>query len=366
MQRLLRDIVPTSTDQVVTGIQLVTAELRGEVELVDETSAAWCLLAEDMDKIAAVLDGQRSELAPAQAGIEAAAPAIAEQLGQIGLDVESAPPKIVDRFPVPFDSFEWSAFAPDAEDEERFGIARGVWFRQDRLRPLYSEALYAHEVVHTVTGTVDPHIYAMGLEEGIAEVIGTCYAGSAVIGADAVLNILLHGRHGADRPRVWAAYREHTRQAFLLYREFGLLGLAELVRRGRAAIHAAEATIQAGGYRELDLPRDGFDDDTTRVLEIFTCGFMPAHVFTPFECHLLRHVRQGSTFDEVCRTAQVPPPAGNPVLRRLGAESALFVADDDRIAYSNVERYLRIGQQTGRPVLRYLPPADLPSTWALG
>lgn len=79
-------------------------------------------------------------------------PLIQERLTSIGLPVGEAPLRIVDEFPAPFDQFDWSAFAPDREDEENFHIEQGVYFRRDRLRPMYSEALFAYEVVHTVTG----------------------------------------------------------------------------------------------------------------------------------------------------------------------------------------------------------------------
>jgi hypothetical protein len=283
-------------------------------------------------------------------------PVIQKRLQAAGLPVQDTPLSIVDVFPEPFHRFAWSAFAPDREDQENFGIEPGVYFRRDRLRPLYSEALFAHEVVHTVTGRVDPEIYAMGLEEGIAEILGTCYGGLAVLHDATLRNILVHGRHGAQRDKLWSVYLDHTRQAALLYREFGIDGLITLVRGGRAAIHDAEQAIMAGRHRELPLARGGWDERTTALVDFACNAYLPSHVFAPLECLLALHARQGRTIEDICAEAGVAFDAGAPVLERLGAESALFVQDRDRIGYSNVDRYMQLEAAAEVMVIRYLPP----------
>jgi len=290
--------------------------------------------------------------------IDGAAKAIKTRLAEAGLDLGDATLYVVDEFPEPFNGFGWAAFAPDREDEERYGMPSGVYFRRENLRPLYSEALFAHEMVHTVPGRVDPEVYAMGLEEGIAELLGTCYAATAAVPLKALRNIMVYGRHGVERPKLWSLYRDHTRQAYLLFREFGLDGVVELVQRGRSAIHTAEKAIFAGTYRQLDLPRGNWPEETTWLLESFSNAYVPSHVFTPLEVVLIDHVEEGRTLSEVCRRANVPVDTGVPTLERLGGESALFVRDGDRIGYSNVGHYLSMGEEAGLPVIRYLPPDD--------
>lgn len=326
----------------------------GEVG-TDEDAAAR-LIADDLRRIA---DADYAGIVvddTVTARLDRQGPVIQKRLQAAGLPVQDTPLSIVEVFPSPFHRFSWSAFAPDREDQENFAIEPGVYFRRDRLRPLYSEALFAHEVVHTVTGRVDPEIYAMGLEEGIAEILGTWYGGLAVLDSATLRNIIVHGRHGAQRDKLWSVYLDHTRQAALLYREFGLDGLVALVRGGRAAIHDAEEAIIAGSHRDLPLSRGGWDDGTTGLVD-FTCNaYLPSHVFTPLECLLALHARQGRTVDEVCAHAGIALDAGAPLLERLGAQSALFVQDGDRIGYSNVDRYLRLEDAAEVMVIRYLPP----------
>lgn len=313
------------------------------------------LIARDLRMVADAELAQVDEFPSTEARLDHFGPRIQSVLGDLGLDVRDAPLRIVEEFPEPFNRFAWSAFAPDLEDEQNFGITRGVYFRSDKLRPFYSEALFAHEVVHTVTGRVDPDVYAMGLEEGIAEVLGTCFAGSSILSERVLANILVHGRHGIERPKLWSVYLNHTRQASLLYDRFGLEGLAELIRRGRQAIHDAEHAVLTGRVEGLDLPRGKTEARTSRVLDFACRAYLSTHVFSPLECLLLLSVRKGMTVERICEEARVDLRTGEPVLERLGAESALFVQDGNRVAYSNVERYLRAEEDSAAAFIRYLP-----------
>lgn len=324
-------------------------------EIRNDEAALQKLVADDLRALAAaqVADADL----PAIDRVNNAAGRIKLRLKAAGLDLGDSDLHVVDEFPPPFNQFGWAAFAPDREDEERYGIQSGVYFRRDGLRPLYSEALFAHEMIHTVPGRVDPEIYAMGLEEGIAEVLGTCFAATSAVPPLALRNILVHGRHGVDRPKMWSLYRDHTRQAFLLYQEFGIAGLVELAGQGRAKIHEAEAAVFSGRFRQLDLPRGHWDDDTTWLLDSFCNGYLPSHVFTPLEVVLIDQVDENRSLEDVCRRANVPSSVGTPILKRLGSESALFVRDGENIGYSNVQHYLSMGEKARQPVIRYLPPS---------
>ncbi len=335
-------------------------ELRPEGAITTETDATRKLYAEELARIAAVEFPDEGGVFPAERMLAEHSTPIKERLASVGLHVAEAPVRVVDEFPAPFHRFAWSAFAPDREDEERYGVPRGMYFRRDKLRPLYSEALLAHELIHVVTGRVDPEVYAMGLEEGIAEIVGTCYAGLAVLPAEVIQRIMIHGRHGVARPKLWSEYLDHTRQALLLLREFGLAGLAELVRRGRAEIKRAEAAVVAGAHERLDLPRGDFHEATIELVESVCLAYLPSLVFSPLEYLLLREVRAGASVDEVCRDADVPAEVGRPIMEKLGAKSALFVQDGADIGYSNVERYLDMTRKTGLPIIRYLPPERIP------
>jgi hypothetical protein len=345
-------------DTAQRRVKAAAASLRGDAVIRSDAEAVAELAARDLESLATVDLSEIGRWETVTRRLDDRSPLIQRRLTAAGLAVTDAPLRVVDEFPEPFNRFTWSAFSPDREDEENFGIPTGVYFRRDRLRPLYSEALFAHEVVHTVTGQTDPEVFAMGLEEGIAEILGTCYGSLAVLPEPVIRNLLVYGRHGAERDKLWSVYLDHTRQAALLYREFGVDGLVELVGRGRAAVHDAERHVVTGTHRDLDLPRGNWDEETTRLVEFTTLGFPPSHVFSPMECLLAINAEAGLTAVEVCRRAGVDPDCGRPVLERLGAKSALFVQDGERIGYSNVGRYLELERTSGVAVIRYLPLAD--------
>ncbi|WP_067449810.1 hypothetical protein [Actinomadura macra] len=357
----------TATYDQTTAPQSFAAELAAIAdrlstggEVGTQHDAARRLIAEDLRRVSSADFGGIVGYDTVTERLDVLGPSLQKRLQEAGLPVGEAPLRVVDTFPEPFHRFAWAAFAPDAEDQDRYGIEPGVYFRRDRLRPFYSDALFAHEVVHTVTGSVDPEIYAMGLEEGVAEILGTCYAGLGVLPAHVLRNIIVHGRHGAERDKLWSVYLDHTRQASLLYREFGIEGIVALVRRGRAAIHEAEEAVMKGTYRELSLPRGSWDDATTELVEFACEAYLPSHVFSPLECLLALHARKGRTVGEVCVEAGVSRDVGAPMLEELGATSALFVQDGDRIGYSNVDHYLGLEAAADVAVIRYLPGSPAP------
>jgi len=338
------------------NLLLKAAEELGRSKLIESDSAAQKkLLAEDLNRLANSNFFERELLPSVADEVHGSISAIHHRLTGLGMHLRSAELFVVQKFPPPFDKFSWAAFAPDSEDEQEFGIKRGIYFKQDKLRPFYSQALYAHEVIHTITGEVDPEVYVGGLEEGIAEILGTCFAGLDVLPFEVVRNILFYGRHGVDRENLWSLYRDHTRQAFGLYQRFGLAGLAELVRKGRARIHDASSAALSLQHEELDLTPGNFDPETSKLLELFCLSFVPSHSYSPLDCLLLLNTRSGLTLTEVCESASVNPAIGVPRLKEVGNASALFVVNGNKIGYSNLERLIETENASGFYTLRYIP-----------
>ncbi len=111
------------------------------------------------------------------------------ELQRHGADIDKPLFDIVDKLPSPFDKFKWAAFCPDSEDEKRYGIPKGIYFRKDSFRPYHTRVLLAHEVVHTISGKRDPDLLAMGLEEGLAEIVGSMFLGTKLVGPKIATNL---------------------------------------------------------------------------------------------------------------------------------------------------------------------------------
>ena len=112
------------------------------------------------------------------------------------LGLKFSPPKyfIVDVFPDPYSMMDWVAFAPDLADEQEFGIPTGLYLLESEIAPYYSELTLAHEMVHAIVGEVNPRLLGRGLEEGIAELIGTLYMGCKLFSSEIAKNVFIHTR----------------------------------------------------------------------------------------------------------------------------------------------------------------------------
>ncbi len=322
--------------------------------IVSQVLARWRLIAHDLRRLADT-PTPPAALVPVEEALADALAPITARLTDLGLFPEAAPLRVVDELPGPYAPMAWAAVVPDFVDRERSGIEPGMYFRRDKLKPFYSQALLAHELAHTVTSQVDPEIFAMGLEEGLCEILGTMHAARAILPVGVIRAILHHHRHGHGRPTLWTAYLAHTRQALLILQRHGLTGAAALLARGRAAIHQAEAAIIAGRHRTFDLPHGGFDPVTIVLAEQACLGYLPTHAHPPLQVLLLRHVHMGATVTDICRAADIPPAVGEPILRALGPTSGLFILEGQRVSDSNVEHYQAIDRRTPQPVIRYHP-----------
>jgi len=276
-------------------------------------------------------------------------------LHEIGIHAEVPYFTIVDKFPKPFDSFTWSAMCPDKSDEKKFGIKPGIYLLKSRLRPYYSQVLVSHELIHAIVGRRDPHLLAMGLEEGLAEVLGSLYLGSNVFNHDIARNVFVYGRYNYRGKLMWDLYLDHARQAALIYRRFGMPGIVSLINEGRKAIHHAEACLLGGSIDKLDLsPVDVVTREPfSKLLDEVLDSLVPRLIVSPLAAHLLRYVDEGATLDEICEQAQVPAKIGRECLEATGKATTLYVVDDDRVSYSNVKFYREIEERCETSVIRY-------------
>ena len=320
--------------------------------------------ADDATAARRLIATQLHELADAPLALAGGAPArmlttaswrVRDRLSAAGLDVAAMSVVVGTDLPEPFTASGLAAISVGPADAVRHGIEPGVYLRESRLRPFYSVTLAAHELVHTAAAT-EPGGSGKGLEEGLAEILGTCFAAAAVVPRTALRAILMHGRYGAGRPRLWSIYADHIRQAALLYREFGIAGLAALVSSGRKRIAEAELAVLGGEHRGLDLPRGPGDPTTTWLLDYFCGALLPSYVVSPLDLLLLDAVEDGATVATVCRTAGVAAGTGAGRLAALAASTALFALSNGVVSGSTLHRYRIAEVCSGQPVVRWLAP----------
>lgn len=272
------------------------------------------------------------------------------------LDIYATPPKfyVVDAFPEPFANTDWSAFCPDAEDERNYGIPKGIYFLKKHIRPYYSEILLAHEMIHSLCGENNPELFAMGIEEGIAEIIGSLYLAGNVLGINAVSNNFAYTRFNRNANLLWTLYLDHTRQAYLLYRKYGIEILAYMINKGRCEIHDIEKKLFSKEPLVFDFSSktylgEAFDN----MLEYLLLAFTPNYVVTPLQKILIREAKTGVMIKEICDKVQVPMEIVKEELSKIAFATSLFMLDGDKIGYSNVELYKTSKKDCFIPIIRY-------------
>lgn len=273
-------------------------------------------------------------------------------LKALGAEFDEPQIRTVEEFPAPFNRFQWAAFCPDAEDEKRYGIARGIYFRRSALRPYYTQALLAHEMIHCIPGKRDPNILAMGLEEGIADLLGSLHLVSLRYGKHIARNLYIYARHAHPMNQIWKLYLDHARQAAIIYKKFGLTGLVFLLNSGRRVIHEVEGKLRIGHFSEIHLPTGDWNPILDEIVDEALLGYPSNYVIPPLGYHLLEFIQEGASISEICSRASVPIELGRQTLEQLSANTTLFLIDNNRIGYSNVHWYL--GTEDGKfPTLRY-------------
>jgi hypothetical protein len=246
--------------------------------------------------------------------------------------------EVTDRFPKPFDRENWSAFCPDPEDEKRFGIRAGIYLRRDRIRPLQTACLVAHELIHVVPGLKDGDMLAMGLEEGLADMLGSLLVSRRLLLPNVVDNVFTYSRLGPPRA-LPAAYLQHARQAFVIYSQYATPGLVALVNGGRRAIHAAERSLVQGELPVLDVPLASPERGELGWIARLLQSGLNHLVVSPLEYRVAREARSGLSVQDVSRKVDVKEEDVSTALSALSDRTMMIVLNDETIEFSNFDVY---------------------------
>lgn len=259
-----------------------------------------------------------------------------KMLRDLGLKFSDPDFFIVDQFPEPYHKMDWVAFAPDKADQEQYGIKSGVYLLRSELAPYYSELTLAHELIHVIIGISNPYLLGRGLEEGIAELVGTLYIGSYLYSPRIARNIFLHTRLGGDSSQLNRLYFDYTRQAFLIYRHFGLDGLIYLIQSGRDLIKEVEEKCLSGKSDDLSLPAGHWDVQLTNLAEDLLLGFIPNLVVSPLAAYIAKFVTPTKTVEEIAAEANADPGDIARALEEIQERTFTLLVDKEGVAYSDL------------------------------
>jgi hypothetical protein len=260
-----------------------------------------------------------------------------EVLRDLGVEVPASTHfEVVDNFPEPFHTRSWNAFCPDPVDEQRFGIPAGIYLRKDRLRPVRSQTLISHELCHVLPGLSGGEFLAMGLEEGIAEILGNILVGGRIVQPSFADNDFAFTLLGAN-PSPSPAYLEHTRQAYTIYERSGLNGLVQLLQEGRPAIRRAEVAILNGeSLPNSSTPPHG--EDAHRVARLVLSS-LSGLILSPLQYTVARVTSSGMSVGDVARETGLDKSVTSDVLDELSSATGMVVMSKQVVEFSNFELY---------------------------
>ncbi len=277
-----------------------------------------------------------------------------ELLRNLNIETESIDFFVVEKFPKPFDNNDWSAFCPDSEDEQNYGIKKGIYFLEKNIRPYYSEILLAHEMIHAICGQKNPELFAMGLEEGLAEVLGGLYLSSQVLGINIVKNNFIYTRFNKNSNLLWSLYADHTRQAYFLYKKYGLESLIHLVSAGRKEIHNTEKKlIQNDNIDWKFSTKSFFEEKVDNMLDYLMLSYTPNYILSPLQMILTENAFTGERLIDISNKTEIPLNIVKRELENVAYQTSLFMLDNDKIGYSNIDLYNINKQDNHIPIIRY-------------
>ncbi len=260
-----------------------------------------------------------------------------------GLAVEPVPVFVCDRLPQPYSERLWAVLAADSGDEAEHGIRPGLYFRRDKLRPLYSEFLVCHEMVHVILGQRSPELIARGLEEGMAEIVGGLFLSSRILGPEITHNLFVYNRLSDTYDRVWEIYLDATRRCYALLAAHGLKGLLEMLAAGREAVKAAEDRLSDSvpwRRRAFGAAGQPADPELWGLATSVCLTFPRASVLPPLALYLADYATEGASVAAVAARARLPLSATLDGLQSLATIANLvgLSADETEVVWSDCQR----------------------------
>jgi hypothetical protein len=237
---------------------------------------------------------------------------------------------IVDKFPEPYQDREYAVLAADAGDERSHGIAPGLYFLERGVRPYYSEFLVCHEVLHVVLGNKNPELLAHGLEEGLAEVLGSIHLSRRVLGTELTRNIFVYNRLNDNYHPLWEQYLDFARMAAYILQRYGLAGLLDLARRGRPIIKDVEGQLLQGSGRDLPIEKGAVGPEDLDLVDYLFSLYPRSLVVSPLAYLVAPYALPGASTREVLGAANVAFEDGLEALEELENEFSLLGLRKDR------------------------------------
>lgn len=258
----------------------------------------------------------------------------------IGLDISEEDVNIYfcDTFPKPFDKNSGIALAPDAYDEEKFGIKKGIYFLNSNISAYQSRLLVAHEILHQICSKRQPELLARGLEEGLCELIGSYIANATFFTKPIPENYIFFRRFKYENPsQKFRLYTDYMRLAYLLLRQVGLEGVVSIINNGRGAVKEVETaliqgrTVNASCYGTLS-------KEMSNSLDRLLLGKIQNEVLSPMAYYVVNHFDGERSISDFANRNKKDVMVCKRAFEEIESKIYGCVVDNDTIEFSDLKQ----------------------------
>jgi hypothetical protein len=326
--------------EIVQQLDAFSQAWRLPQKKLTQESALSVLLAQDAAKIAEFVRNADEQLLRPES-VEAATTNLIESAGHLGFDVSFAELRVVDEFPSPYRKMTFAAMTYDRMDEKLFDIRPGVALRRDQLKPFYSIALFAHELVHVAIGNQKTRILARGLEEGIADIVGQLMLAAELLPVAVCEQILWNSRTRYGRDQLGRLYRDalvSASTACLLIGDGAILALVHQANReGRSVIHDFERALAAGQVKG-----HGDGGRCTTFAQRFL-AMTPELVVSPLAHVLATNIQLDEQLKDAFKRLNIPSHDGDEAVDELQSRVYLTTESNGMMSANEAPFYQQLG-----------------------
>jgi len=248
-------------------------------------------------------------------------------------DINEKPPlRLVDNLPDPFSDKAWDAMCVDAQDEKKFSIPKGIYYRKAVLTHCYFEFVIAHEIAHWIVGlNSEKHIpYVTLFEEGLCDLLGAYFLNEqSIVPVGAITNLLAYNRALKPQNSLWYAYWTYCKATISIVIEDGFDEIINIIKSGRENIR--KFPIQGGSLNNEDYhAKSNIKNLICALLKADMLYTIPAEEFMVLKTSL-QYAEEYINPGVIAKDLKISTDRLNSILTNLAKRGLIVIESDDTI-----------------------------------
>ena len=244
---------------------------------------------------------------------------------------------LVDKLPEPFSCKEWDAVSVDDQDEKKFSIPKGVYYRKAVLTHCYFEFVIAHELSHWIVSLHSKSYipYVTLFEEGLCDLLGAYILNKhSIIPIDAITNLFAYNRALKPSDSLWYAYWSYCKAAMNIALGNGFDKILDIIKSGRGNIR--EFSIQGGSLNnEDDHAKSDIKNLICALLKADMLYTIPAEEFMVLKTNF-QYAEEHINPEKMAKDLKISPGRLNSILANLASRGLIVIESDNMIYQPSV------------------------------